>query len=83
MNDKPNRRVTVYLVLERPRRWAPKSARVVRHSMTTPVLRSGQCAVKVTIEVPDTAFEPILDIPVALAFAVNDVLRATAEKESR
>lgn len=82
MEDK-KRTATVYLILERPhpRRWGmQRIARVVKHSATPPHLQRGQCAVKVSIEVPDAAFEPVLAGP-SLAFQVEDVLRATATKE--
>ena len=77
------RAVTTYLVLERNTlAWAGRGkARVIRHSANPPSLKRGQCAVKISIEVPDAAFEPVLAGP-SLAFAVEDTLRAKASKEA-
>jgi hypothetical protein len=77
VNEK--RSVTAYLVLERKRGWSRK-ARIVRHCANPPDLKKGQCAVRISIEVPEAAFEPVLAGP-SLAFAVEDILQATAEKE--
>jgi len=76
------RKATFYVVLERGTRgYQWNKARVVRHTANKPTdLRGGQCAVKITVDVPDEAFDPVLDVP-EIAFAVADVLRANASKE--
>jgi hypothetical protein len=57
------RTVTTYLVLERAvRGWGAK-ARIVKASAQPPSLKRGQCAVRISIEVPDAAFEPVLAGP--------------------
>lgn len=74
--------VTTYLVLERAstRTWGHKEiARLIRTSKGKPRLAAGQCAVRVSVSVPDAAFEPVLAGP-SLAFAVEDVLQATTQK---
>lgn len=75
------RTVTLYLVLERNElAWQGRGrARVIRHSKNTPELARGQCAVKVTLSVPDEAFEPILTAPEPLTFTVENTFRAKAE----
>lgn len=82
-----NRRATVYLVLERsarrPRWCHDAEARIVRTSASAPRLVAGQCAVRVTVEVPDVAFEPVLDVPEALAFGVADVLPRERRESGR
>lgn len=74
------RKATVYLVLERNElTWHGRGkARVVRHSANPPALRRGQCAIKISIAVPEEAFEPILAGP-DLAFDVENTLRAEVE----
>jgi len=75
------RKATFYVVLERPTKWYRRLyARVVRMTANKPSLVGGQCAVKITVDVPDEAFDPVLDVP-EIAFAVTDVLRASASKE--
>lgn len=78
MNSK--RTVTTYLVLERGSRYWHRKARVVKHSVNLPTLKAGQCAVKVSIEVDDAAFDPIFDVP-PVTFAIGDTLRAQVTKE--
>lgn len=77
------RTATFYVVLARQlrplRHGRAKVVRTVREGYE-PVLAAGQCAVKISIEVPDTAFEPLLQGP-SLAFAVEDTLRAEVTKE--
>lgn len=83
MSSGKKRKLTTYLVLRRAsqRTWDGRDkAIIVRHTPRVPDLRQHECAVKITIEVPDEAFEPVLDVP-EMAFAVEDVLRATIKKE--
>jgi hypothetical protein len=75
-----NRTVTTYLVIERKRGWGGRS-RVVRHAANKPSLKSGQCAVRVTIGIPDEAFEPVFVAPDPITFVVGQTLQATATKE--
>lgn len=73
-NDK--RTVTFYAVLERHRWWG--KARCVALRAAAPELARGQCAVKVTLEVQDVCFEPVIDVE-KIAVPVPDVLRASAK----
>lgn len=66
--------VELYVVLTRSRRWH-RALRVVRASPREPDLKRGECAVKLSLSVPDEAFEPVLQGP-SLAFEVGQVLRA-------
>ena len=79
------RTLSTYLVLRRASsvRWDGRDkAIIVRHTPKVPELRKGEVAVRVRIAVPDEAFEPILDVP-EMAFAVEDVLRATITKDQK
>jgi hypothetical protein len=85
MSGGKKRRLTTYLVLRRAsqRTWDGRDkAIIVRHTPHTPTLQCGECAVKIKIEVPDEAFEPVLDAP-EMAFPVEDVLRATIIKDQK
>lgn len=78
------RTATFYVVLARQLRPnRPSKAKVIRtvREGYAPVLGAGQCAVKISIEVPDAAFEPLLQGP-SLAFTVEDTLRAEVTKET-
>lgn len=83
MSVAKKRTLSTYLVLRRAsdRRWDGRDkAIIVRHTPHVPTLQAGECAVRIRVEVPDTAFEPVLDAP-EMAFAVEDVLRATIAKD--
>jgi hypothetical protein len=75
-NEMP-RVVTTYLVLEKKRGWRGQ-ARVVRTAANAPTLRTGQCAVKVRVEVPDEAFEPVFSAPDQVV-ALDYVMRPNAQ----
>lgn len=69
------RHATIYLVLERTKPRAPNyrpQARVVSHHVNAPALARGQCAVKLTVAVPDEAFEPVLVIKQPIVFGVDN-----------
>lgn len=70
------RSVTFYVVLRRGR-WSTE-ATIVRKSIRKPRLVRGECAVKVSLSVPDEAFEPVFVGP-SLAFEVGEVLRAPVQ----
>lgn len=71
--SKQQRTVKIYLVLVRGR--YPLETRVVRKSTSKPRLNRGECAVRVSLSVPDEAFDPVFQGP-ELAFEVGQVLRA-------
>lgn len=75
------RHVTFYAVLERKKSWGGKAiVKAIRASK--PGLRPGQCAVKLTIEVPEAAFErPVMDAGTVAVQHVDLPLTATATAE--
>jgi hypothetical protein len=77
------RSVTFYAVLERQKHWGSKAIiKGIRASK--PGLRPGQCAVKLTIEVPEAAFErPVMDAGKVIVEHVDLPLAATATGENR
>jgi hypothetical protein len=76
------RNVTFYAVLERKKSWGDRAIiKAIRASK--PGLRPGQCAVKLTIEVPEAAFErPVMDAGRVVVEHVDLPLAATATGEA-
>lgn len=83
MAEQKTRRLERYLVLRKAseRRWDNRNKAVlVRDTPNRPDLKQGECAVRITIDVPEEAFEPVLSVP-AQTFTVAEVLRAGITKE--